>query len=573
MDRNSVLAFALSMLVFTGWAMWQSQRQPPLDSQIVTQPGIEEPAADRITGGESRASAGETSARSAMEASVDESDQTVATAPTPPAAPGVEPWSRVFELPHYRVEVTNRGAGLKTWTLTDERYTERLPDGERPIEIFALMPPDDVALGSPLRELQLGDLSQEFYSVESEDARGVSLVLNRGGVTIRKQYRFDPESYGFHLSFSIENASNHPIEPRFGVEWLAHVSDSQDFKDQSLVALHNGDVEREAVAGLGSAGFLGFGGGVPEPFRGDVAWAGVDLKYFLSVLITDRERTATAIFEPIVPGKSARAILAFEPETLPPGNIVTHEFRGYVGPKEPALLDAAGSNLSLSINFGYAWVAPLTRFFGSFLTVIYSFVGNYGLAIIIMTVLVRIVTLPIMQRQMKSMERMRAVQPLLKELQAKYGDDRQKFAEEQMKVFKREGVNPLGGCLPMLLQFPVFIGLFFALQSSIELRHAPFFGYIQDLAAPASLFTIPGIDIPFRLLPILMGASMVLQQRMTPMTIDPAQARMMMTVMPVMMTVLFYQFPSGLVLYWMVSNLLGIAHQVWVGRKQRAAAA
>jgi YidC/Oxa1 family membrane protein insertase len=124
----------------------------------------------------------------------------------------------------------------------------------------------------------------------------------------------------------------------------------------------------------------------------------------------------------------------------------------------------------------------------------------------------------------------------------------------------------------MLLQFPVFIGLFFALRSSIDLRHAPFFGYIDDLSTPATLFTIPEIDLPIRLLPILMGLSMIVQQRMTPMTMDPAQARMMMTVMPVMMTVLFYQFPSGLVLYWMVSNVLGIAHQSYVGHKLRAAA-
>ena len=141
-----------------------------------------------------------------------------------------------------------------------------------------------------------------------------------------------------------------------------------------------------------------------------------------------------------------------------------------------------------------------------------------------------------------------------------------------MKLYKEKGVNPLGGCLPMLLQFPVFIGLFFALQSSIQLRHAPFFGYIDDLSAPATLFVIPEIDLPVRVLPILMGLSMIVQQRMTPMTMDPAQARMMMTIMPVMMTVLFYQFPSGLVLYWMVSNVLGIAHQAWVGQKQRASA-
>ena len=178
--------------------------------------------------------------------------------------------------------------------------------------------------------------------------------------------------------------------------------------------------------------------------------------------------------------------------------------------------------------------------------------------------------MPIMGRQMKSMEKMRALQPKLKELQEKHGDDKQKKSEEMMALYKKEGVNPLGGCLPMLLQFPVFIGLFYALQSSIDLRQADFVLWITDLSAPEALFTIPGLDIPFRVLPVVMGASMVLQQKFTPTTVDPAQARMMMTIMPVMFTVLFYQFPSGLVLYWMISNFLGIGHQIWVGRRMRA---
>ncbi|HEY5656611.1 MAG TPA: membrane protein insertase YidC, partial [Myxococcota bacterium] len=121
----------------------------------------------------------------------------------------------------------------------------------------------------------------------------------------------------------------------------------------------------------------------------------------------------------------------------------------------------------------------------------------------------------------------------------------------------------------MLLQFPVFIGLYWALRSSIQLRQAPFFGWIDDLSAPESLFELPGIGIPVRVLPLIMGASMVLQQKITPMQADPAQARMMMTIMPIMMTVIFYQFPSGLVLYWMLSNLLAIGHQLWIGRKMQ----
>jgi len=184
-----------------------------------------------------------------------------------------------------------------------------------------------------------------------------------------------------------------------------------------------------------------------------------------------------------------------------------------------------------------------------------------------------VVTTPLTMKQMRSMERMRALQPKLTELREKFPDDRQKQSEAMMQLYRREGVNPLGGCLPMLLQLPVFVGLFYALRSSIDLRQAPFVGWIDDLSAPDVLFEIPGIGIPFRVLPLVMGATMVAQQRITPMQMDPAQAKMMMTVMPVMMTVLFYQFPSGLVLYWMVSNVLAIAHQLWIGRKVSAAGA
>jgi YidC/Oxa1 family membrane protein insertase len=200
-------------------------------------------------------------------------------------------------------------------------------------------------------------------------------------------------------------------------------------------------------------------------------------------------------------------------------------------------------------------------------------IPNYGVAIILLTILVRLVTAPLTNRQMRSMELMRALSPKLEELKTKYADDRAKQSEEMMKLYRREGVNPLGGCLPMVLQIPVFIGLFYALRSSIELRHSPFFGWITDLSVPESLFTIPGLEIPVRVLPLLMGASMIAQQKLTPMQVDPAQAKMMLIVMPVMMTFMFYQFPSGLVLYWMVSNVIAITHQLWIGRRLRPAAA
>jgi YidC/Oxa1 family membrane protein insertase len=179
-----------------------------------------------------------------------------------------------------------------------------------------------------------------------------------------------------------------------------------------------------------------------------------------------------------------------------------------------------------------------------------------------------------MARQMKSAERMRELMPRIKELQEKFKDDRQKQSEATFKLYRETGVNPLGGCLPMVLQLPVFIGLFYALQSSIDLRHASFMLWINDLSAPATLFMVPGMDFPVRILPVLMAASMWAQQKMMPQTgMDPAQAKMMLIMMPGMMLVISYTFPSGLVLYWLVSNLLGIGHQLWVRRRMQAASA
>jgi YidC/Oxa1 family membrane protein insertase len=203
--------------------------------------------------------------------------------------------------------------------------------------------------------------------------------------------------------------------------------------------------------------------------------------------------------------------------------------------------------------------------------VLHSFVPNYGLSIILLTILVRAGMTPLTVRQMRSMERMRRIQPLVKEIQEKHADDRQKQSEAMMSLYRQEGVNPLSGCFPLFLQLPIMVGLYSAVRSSIQLRQAPFFGWIDDLAAPDQLFTVPGIDFPVRVLPLLMAASMFVQQKITPVQTDPAQARMMLIMMPTMMTVFFYSLPSGLVLYFMLSNVLAIAQQLWIGRNLRPA--
>jgi YidC/Oxa1 family membrane protein insertase len=179
--------------------------------------------------------------------------------------------------------------------------------------------------------------------------------------------------------------------------------------------------------------------------------------------------------------------------------------------------------------------------------------NNYGIDIIIISILIKIIFLPLTQISFKSMKEMQKVQPEMNRLKATYKNDKAKLQQEIMLLYKRRKINPMSGCLPMLIQIPVFIALYNALQNAIEMRHAPFFWWIQDLSAKD----------PIYITPLIMGATMVIQQKMTPTSADPTQAKMFM-LMPIMFTFLFLSFPSGLVLYWLVNNVLSIAHQYYM---------
>lgn len=545
MDRNLLLAIALSLVVLSTWSMWEAQQQgpsPETPSPVAIDPAPAPPAP--------------------MAAEPAASDVPAAGEPAP-AAQEIE-----IATPLYVARLSSRGAGLIGWRLT--QYRVRTGADAPTVELVTPAGQRDIAFATPFPELGVGDLSSVVFDVEQPDPTRVAFTHRARGLTIRKIFDFDPESYRFTLDVSVRNDSGAAVAPDFEVRIPAVVRPGSDFSNESLAAYHDAALVRELVASVGSPGFFRkmTGGGAPEVARyeGDVEWAGVDSHYFLVALVPDQPREAVATFHPLEPGAAAELGVSFRPASVPPGFAAERELRAYVGPKEPTRLEATGSNLQHSIDVGYSWAAPLTNLFTWLLKACHALIPNYGVAIILLTVLVRVVTAPLTARQMKSMKKMGEIQPRLRAIQERFKDDREKQSQEMMKLYREAGVNPLGGCLPILLQFPVFIGLYYALQSSIDLRQAPFVSWIDDLSAPEALFVIPGLELPFRLLPVVMGGSMVLQQRLTPTTMDPAQARMMMTIMPVMFTVMFYQFPSGLVLYWLVSNLLAIAHQVWMNR-------
>jgi YidC/Oxa1 family membrane protein insertase len=219
-------------------------------------------------------------------------------------------------------------------------------------------------------------------------------------------------------------------------------------------------------------------------------------------------------------------------------------------------------HLDEALNYG--WFTFLAKPLVSGLKFFYSYAGNYGVAIIILTILVKLLFWPLSQKSYKSMEQMKKLQPMVQKIKEKYGDDRQRMNQEVMELYKTYKVNPAGGCLPMLLQIPVFLGLYQGLLNAIELRHAPFIAHLPftDIVWLADL----SAKDPFYITPVVMGATMLLQQRLTPAPADPTQAKIMMF-MPVVFTFMFLNFPAGLVVYWLVNNVLSIGQQWWMLRK------
>jgi YidC/Oxa1 family membrane protein insertase len=231
----------------------------------------------------------------------------------------------------------------------------------------------------------------------------------------------------------------------------------------------------------------------------------------------------------------------------------------YVGPKNQDVLKELSEYLDLTIDYGFLWMLAKPIF--AALQMIHGLLGNWGWSIILLTLFIKILLYPLSAASLKSMGKMRTLQPEMARIKELYGDDRQKAGQEQMALFKKHRVNPLGGCFPMLLQMPVFIALYWVLSESVEIRHSPWIIWIEDLSAKDPLF----------ILPLIMGASMFLMQKLQPAPTDPMQAKVFQ-LMPIMFTFFFLMFPAGLVLYWTVNNLLSILQQWFVNRQIAAAA-
>lgn len=278
-------------------------------------------------------------------------------------------------------------------------------------------------------------------------------------------------------------------------------------------------------------------------------WVAMLQHYFVSAWVPPASDKNT-LFSSISAGGLANIGFRGDVHNIAPGTEQTIHSQFYVGPKDQKALSAISDTLNLVVDYGFLWwlAVPINKLLMFF----QSLVGNWGLAIILITLTVRGLLYPLTKAQYTSMAKMRGLQPKITELKERFGDDRQKMGQAMMELYKKEKVNPMGGCLPILLQMPIFIALYWVLMESVELRHAPFMLWITDLS----------VQDPYYVLPILMGVSMFIMQKMQPMapTMDPMQAKIMRW-MPVMFTVFFLWFPAGLVLYWLVGNIVAITQQ------------
>jgi len=301
-------------------------------------------------------------------------------------------------------------------------------------------------------------------------------------------------------------------------------------------------------------------------FEGNVRWAGERSKYFLAAVIPD---SATIPEVVVLPGMEKKPT-AWLVGAAPPGTEIVRHVRVYAGAIEVDALSRIGAGLDETANLGWKWIVPLSKLLLGALVLLHGFIPNYGVAIILLSVLTKLIFHPLSHSSLRTMKVMHRLQPQIDAMRQKHKDDPTKLNQAMMNLYKEHKVNPLGGCLPMLLQLPVFLALYQVLLHAVELRAAGFVGYISDLSAPDVLMRFGAF--PVSLMPILMTGSTYLLQSQTPVA---PQQKLMMYLMPVMMLYIMYGLPSGVILYWTVNNLVSALQQYIVNvsedRKAKAA--
>lgn len=436
---------------------------------------------------------------------------------------------------------TRGGGGIEGLTL--KKYREDLQDEASFVERINIDKGDPLPLGLSFKSNGIRVNSDTVFDMKKEgDNKLLYSWSSPEGLTIEKRYILSPDSYVTDINISLINASSTPVEGDLSLNFYDRDNVEGDMYTFIGLAVKQGeDIEREPFADVEEK---------PFAVEGKIDWMAIENKYFVTAIIPKRESSGE-IMAKRVSDKLIQTSLVHSSLSIPAGGKISFNYNLYSGPKDYYLLKDVGSGLEAAIDMGWfhSIAEPLLRF----LKLIYSYTGNYGYAIILVTLIIKIIFFPLANKSYKSMKEMQKLSPLMTELREKYKDDKERMSREVMELYKKHRVNPLSGCLPMIIQIPVFIALYRVLMNAIELRHAPFHFWIADLSAKD----------PYYVTPLLMGLTMFLQQKMSPSVPDPTQQKVMM-MMPVIFTFMFMNLPSGLVLYWLVNNVLSIAQQYYI---------
>lgn len=494
--------------------------------------------------------------------------QQPATTPSNPAIPQAQTVASAavqrdvtVETELYSAVFSSRGGGLKSLTL--KKYREQNIATPNPVILGNNADPALLNFSTRATGFNLPDSA--VYSTDSDAlkiAKGESkqLIFNYQsgqGFTVRKIYSFTDGSYGVTLETQVFNNSSAPlvgaIQQVMTYPGEPKVKDNR-FDTAGSYLFADNSLHSDKLKDVASAS---------KKYDKNVLWAGFADKYFLTALLSEKNSIAAVELKKNASG-FLESIVSSPQLTVTPGQSVTVVQRLFVGPKDIDILKAQGNSLEQSLDLG--WFTILAKPLLYTLKFFYKYVGNYGLAIIIITIILKALFFPLTHKSYKSMKDMQKIQPMMAALKEKHKDDRDAMNKAVMELYRDHKVNPLGGCLPMVVQIPVFFALYKALMFSIELRHAPFFFWITDLSGPDNLFgQLLGLPFVIGPLPLVMGATMFIQQKMTPSNMDPMQAKMMLA-LPFVFTIMFLSFPSGLVLYWLLNNILTIGQQMYINK-------
>ena len=483
------------------------------------------------------------------------------------ANPALQAKFITVDTPLYRAKISEEGAGFTSFILKD--YKETVAEDSPLKEIIpqestfetVLVGYDGKSLAGLDNAVFSANLNVDTLSVKEGSQTITFSWTSEQGVIVEKTYSFSPGSYVIGLDVTVKNGSDLNIQDKLYVALKGSLpKDKQVYGFEGPSAFINDDLEEVDLDDIAEK----------NTYSGSLKWVAIQDRYFMtSIIPAHAEEASMRLY--VKEDKVLEAQYLNPVSDIRPGTQQTYQYSLFFGPKSMKILSTVGHDLSEALNFGFFDIIAKPCVW--LMNKLYSVIPNYGFAIIILTLLIKIVLWPLGSKSYKSMSEMKRIQPLMKEIREKHKNDKKKMNEEVMGLYKTYKINPLGGCLPMVVQLPVFFALYRMLYQAIELRHAPFFLWIVDLSAPDRLGHFAIDHIPFMeppygipVLTIIMGASMLLQQKMSPPMGDPTQAKMMMF-MPVIFTFIFINFSSGLVLYWLTNNILSIGQQYYIQKK------